>query len=92
MKDPATKFDIWTVILKVVSDWMLVLPYSGKVIMEETMFVLAGMSPMATQVSSTPDAMVEELTNAIARTPHNLEPIGKRLPCTVVDEVVGRGF
>jgi hypothetical protein len=71
---------------------MLVLPYSGKVITEETMAVLAGMSPIATQVSNTPDAMLEELTNAIARSPHNLESIGERLPSTVVDEVVGRGF
>lgn len=38
--------------LKVVSDSMLALPASGYVIIEDTMFVLAGMSPMAVMISS----------------------------------------
>jgi hypothetical protein len=38
--------------LKVVSDSIVALPYRGNVIIEETMFVLAGISPMAILISS----------------------------------------
>ena len=50
MKEPATRLDVWTVILKVVSDSMVALPGRGKVMMDETMEVFAGMSPMAIMV------------------------------------------
>lgn len=52
VNEPATRLDIWTLMLKVVSDSMVALPYSGNVIMEDTMFVLAGISPMAVMISS----------------------------------------
>ena len=42
---------IWTVMLNVVSDSIVALAWRGKVMIDETIFVFAGISPIAVDVS-----------------------------------------
>ena len=70
---------------------MLALPARGNVIIEETMFVLAGISPMANMISVVGRTKPHELTNTVTRSRGDLEAVGQGLPSTIVDEVVGRG-
>jgi hypothetical protein len=60
--------------------------------MEETMFVLAGISPMAINVSNAQRSRNRILTNSIARSRHDLESIGEGLSGTVIDEIVRGGL